>query len=147
MLLAVLAALAVIALRHCVPLPAGITFDARVALALIAVALVGPLPALVVVFALVAVNALSGREKLLRAGNLANLAAYGWYTFAGGALIAASGAPQGSLAALGVLAAAGLLQLAINFAVGPLIYATLWIGHPVRSVRACSPTACPPVSP
>ena len=144
LLLAVLAALAVIALRHCVPLPSGITFDARVALALIAVALVGPLPALVVVFALpVAVNALSGRERLLRAGNLANLAAYGWYTFAGGALVAASGVAPGSAAALGVLTAAGLLQLAINFAVGPLIYATLWIGHPVRSVARMFPDGLP----
>jgi hypothetical protein len=143
-LLAVLAALAVISLRHCVHLPSGITFDARVALALIAVALVGPLPALVVVFALpVAVNALSGRERLLRAGNLSNLAAYGWYTFAGAALITAAGIPPGSVAALGVLTLAGLVQLVINFAVAPLIYLTLWVGHPVRSVLRMFPDGLP----
>ena len=139
-LLAVLAALAVISLRHCVPLPSGITFDARVALALIAVALVGPLPALVVVFVIpVAVNALTGRERLLRAGNLANLAAYGWYTLAGGLVVAAAGAEHGSAGAFAALAAAGFLQLVVNFAVGPLIYATLWIGHPLRSVARMFP--------
>ena len=143
-LLAVLAALAVIALRHCVPLPSGITFDARVALALIAVALVGPLPALLAVFALpVAVNALTGRERLLRAGNLANLAAYGWYTLAGGLLVETAAAAPGSWAAFAVLAAAGFVQLLVNFAVGPLVYATLWIGHPVRSVARMFPDGLP----
>ena len=142
-LLAVLVALAVIAVRHDVPLPSGIAFDATVAIALIATALLGPLPALAVIFPPIAVNALSGRERLLRAGNLANLAAYGWYTLAGGALIAAAGAEPGSLAALGVLVMAGLVQLAVNFAVGPLIYATLWIGHPVRSVARMFPDGLP----
>jgi hypothetical protein len=136
----VLAALAVIALRHCVALPSGITFDARVALALISVAVVGSLPALAAVFAVpVLVNALTGRERLLRAGNLANLAAYGWYTLAGGLVIGAAGAEPGSAAAFAVLAAAGFLQLVVNFAVGPLVYATLWIGHPVRSVARMFP--------
>ena len=41
-------------------------------------------PALAVIFPPIAVNALCGRERLLRAGNLANLAAYGWYTLVGG---------------------------------------------------------------
>ena len=94
-----------IAVRHDVPLPSGIAFDATVAIALITTALLGPLPALAVIFPPIAVNALSGRERLLRAGNLANLAAYGWYTLAAGALIAAAGADPGSLAALGVLVA------------------------------------------
>jgi len=143
-LIALLAALAVIAFRHSVPLPSGITFDARVALALIAVALVGPLPALVAVFVVpVTVNALSGRERLLRAGNLANLAAYGWYTLAGGLVIAASGSEPGSAGAFGVLAAAGCLQLIVNFAVGPLVYATLWVGHPLRSVARMFPDGLP----
>jgi hypothetical protein len=142
-LLAVLVALAVIAVRHDVPLPSGIAFDATVAIALITTALLGPLPALAVIFPPIAVNALSGRERLLRAGNLANLAAYGWYTLAGGALIAAADTEPGSLAALGVLVMAGLVQLAVNFAVGPLIYATLWIGHPVRSVARMFPDGLP----
>jgi hypothetical protein len=142
-LLAVLAALAIIAVRHDVPLPSGIAFDATVAIALISVALVGPLPALAVIFPPIAVNALCGREQLLRAGNLANLAAYGWYTLAGGLLVAAAGAAPGSATALGVLAAAGLVQLVVNFAVGPLIYATLWIGHPLRSVARMFPDGLP----
>ena len=89
-LLAVLAVLAVIAVRHDVPLPSGIAFDATVALALVAVALVGPLAAFAVIFPPIVVNALSGREHLLRAGNLANFAAYGWYTLAGGLVLAAA---------------------------------------------------------
>src|SRR5215203_3716990 len=99
LLLAVLLALAIVAVHHDVPLPSGISFDATAALALIAVALVGPLPALAVIFPPIAVNALLGRERLLRAGNLANLAAYGWYTLAGGLIIEAAGAPPGSTAA------------------------------------------------
>jgi len=142
-LLAVLMLLAVIAVRHDVPLPSGIAFDATVAIALITTALLGPLPALAVIFPPIAVNALSGRERLLRAGNLANLAAYGWYTLAAGALIAAAGADPGSFAALGVLVVAGFVVLAVNFAVGPLIYASLWIGHPVRSVARMFPDGLP----
>jgi hypothetical protein len=138
-LLAVLAAMAIIAVRHDVPLPSGIAFDATVALALIAVALVGPLPAFAVIFPPIAVNALSGRERLLRAGNLANLAAYGWYALAGGLVLAAFDARPGSAAAFAVLSVAGLVLLVVNFAVGPLVYATLWLGHPLRSVARMFP--------
>src|SRR5215210_3273410 len=133
-LLAVLLALAIVVIRHDVPLPSGINFDATTALALIAVALAGPLPTLAVILPPIAINALSGREKLLRAGNLANLAAYGWYTL-GGALILhhfASGAAQPE--ALGWLLVAGLVQLVLNWALGPAIYATFWLGHPFRAV-------------
>src|SRR4029079_46895 len=87
LLLAVLFALAIVADRHDVPLPSGIAFDATAALALIACALAGPLPALAVILPPIAINALTGRETLIRAGNLANLAAYGWYTLAGAVLL------------------------------------------------------------
>src|SRR5215207_2346395 len=134
LLLAVLSILAVIVVRHDVPLPAGIQFDATAALALIAVALAGPLPALAVIFPPIAVNALSGRERLLRAGNLANVAAYGWYTLAGGLFLhAASSDPTGA-GAFPWLLAAGMLQLLVNWAVGPAVYGTLWLGHPLRAL-------------
>src|SRR5688500_6393543 len=87
LLLAVLLLLAIVVIRHDVPLPSGISFDATTALALIAVALAGPLPALAVIFPPIAVNAICGRERLVRAGNLANLAAYGWYTLASALLL------------------------------------------------------------
>src|SRR5215207_4338753 len=87
LLLAVLFVLAVVVIRHDVPLPSGISFDATTALALIAVALAGPLPALAVIFPPIALNGLCGHERLLRAGNLANLAAYGWYTLVVGILL------------------------------------------------------------
>jgi HD domain len=143
LLLVVLLLLAIVVIRHDVPLPSGISFDATTALALIAVALAGPLPALAVIFPPIAVNALWGRERLVRAGNLANLAAYGWYTLAAALLLQAAGADLASPAAMGWLIAAGLLQLVVNFAVGPAIYATLWLGHPVRSVARMFPDGVP----
>jgi len=142
-LLGVLFALAVVADRHDVPLPSGIAFDATLPLAVIAVALLGPLPALAVIFPPIAVNALSGREQLLRAGNLANLAAYGWYTLAGGLVLAAANVEPGTAAAFLALCATGCVLLVVNFAVGPLIYATMWIGHPLRSVARMFPDGLP----
>jgi hypothetical protein len=133
-MLIALAALGVIAIRTEVRLPAGISFEALSALALIATALAGPLPALLTTLAPIVVNALTGRERLLRAGNLANLAAYGWYSLAGAALIHAV-APEATVpAAFGWLLVVGLVQLLINWAFGPAIYVTMWLGQPVRTV-------------
>jgi hypothetical protein len=142
-LLAVLCALAVIAIFHDVPLPSGISFDATTALALIAVALAGPLPALAVIFPPIAVNALWGRERLLRAGNLANLAAYGWYTLVGGLVLQTFAADPTAPQAFGWLLVAGLLQLLVNWAVGPAVYGTLWLGHPLRAVVQMLPDGLP----
>lgn len=143
LLLAVLFALAVVAIFHDVPLPSGYSFDATTGLALIAVALVGPLPALAVVFTPIAVHALCGRARLVRAGNLANLAAYGWYTLAAALLLQAVGAEPGGLAAFGVLLAAGLVQLLVNWVFGPLLFGTLWLGHPLRSALMTLPDGLP----
>jgi HD domain len=143
LLLAVLLLLAIVVIRHDVPLPSGISFDATTALALIAVALAGPLPALAVIFPPIAVNAICGRERLVRAGNLANLAAYGWYTLAGALLLQAVGAELASAGAFGWLVAAGLLQLLVNWSVGPAVYGTLWLGHPLRSVAMMLPDGLP----
>jgi hypothetical protein len=134
LLLAVLFALAVIADRHDVPLPSGIKFDATAALALIAVALAGPLPAFAVIFPPIAVNALLGHGRLIRAGNLANLAAYGWYTFAGGLLLEHLASGAGTPAMIGWLVVVGVVQLIVNWAVGPAVYGTLWLGHPLRAL-------------
>src|SRR5215207_1953705 len=125
------------------PLLLGISFDATTALALIAVALAGPLPALAVIFPPIALNALCGHERLLRAGNLANLAAYGWYTLAAALLLQAVTVDPTAPGAFGWLLAAGLLQLLVNWAVGPAIYATLWLGHPARSVAVMLPDGLP----
>ena len=80
--------LSVIADRSDVPLPAGVRFDATIALMLLCVALAGPLPALGVYLAPVVVNALTGHERMLRAGNLANLASGGWQAVAAALLLA-----------------------------------------------------------
>jgi hypothetical protein len=134
LLLAVLCALAIVAIFHDVRLVRGVHFDATAALALIATALVGPLPALAVIFPPIAVNALCGRERLLRVGNLANLAAYGWYTLAGGLVLEAAGHDPAHPAALVLLLAVGILQLLINWALAPALYGTLWLGHPLRAL-------------
>jgi hypothetical protein len=134
LLLAVLFALALVTIRHDIPLPSGISFDATTALALIAVALAGPLPALAVIFPPIAVNALCGRERLFRAGNLANLAAYGWYTLIAGILLEQVPPAAAAPAALAWLVVVGFVQLLVNWAVGPAIYGTLWLGHPFRAL-------------
>jgi hypothetical protein len=70
----------------------------------------------------------------LRAGNLANLAAYGWYSVAGAALIQAAAPEPSAPDAFGWLLVLGLVQLLINWAFGPAIYVTMWLGQPVRTV-------------
>ena len=142
LLLAVLCALAVVTIFHDVRLIRGVHFDATAALALIATALVGPLPALAVIFPPIAVNALFGRERLIRVGNLANFAAYGWYTLVG-AVVLQNAADPLQPAALGWLVAAGLLQLLVNWALAPALYGTLWLGHPLRGLLVMLRDALP----
>ena len=133
LVLAMLAAMAVVVDRHDVPLPAGIRFDALMAVALIAVAVGGPLPAFAVVLVPMVFNAATGHERLLRAGNLANVAAYGWYTLAGGLILQATAPDPTAAAAIGWLILAGLVQQYVNWAVGPAIYGPLWLGRPFRA--------------
>ena len=134
LLLGVLCALATVTIFHDVRLIRGVQFDATTSLALIATALAGPLPALVVIFPPIAVNALVGRERLLRVGNLANFAAYGWYTLAGGVLLQALSSAPTAPSAVGWLVLVGLLQVVVNWALAPVLYGTLWLGHPMRAL-------------
>src|SRR6185436_7944625 len=106
-LLLVLIALAVIADFNEVPLPGGMRFDAGLPLALITLAVLGPVPALLVDFAPIAVAALVKNEKILRAGNLGNAAAYGWEAVAASTLLAAAGVAGLSADALPWLLLAG----------------------------------------
>jgi HD domain len=133
LILVVLGVLALIAAHHEVPLPSGIRFEATVSLSLIAIAVAGPLPALAIMYATILADGLRRDERLLRAGNLANVASYGWYVLAG-AWVLALMPDSGPAAALAALTAAGMLQLLVNWAVGPAIYATLWLGHPMRAI-------------
>jgi hypothetical protein len=128
-----LVVLGVIAIRTEVPLPAGISFEALSALALITTALAGPLPALLVTVAPILVNAATGRERLLRAGNLANLAAYGGYALIGALVLHAVTPDPTAFAAFGWILLVGLIQLLINWAFGPAIYLVLWLGHAPRT--------------
>jgi hypothetical protein len=132
-LLVVLLALGVIADFHDVPLPTGIRLDAGIALALIALACLGPLPALLVSLVPIVVGAVVRREPLVRAGNLANVAAYGWEAVAASLVLvhAPAGVP---LAALPWLLLAGAVQMLVNWSVGPATYGTLWLGHPLQAL-------------
>jgi HD domain len=132
-LLVALTALGVVAIRSEVALPSGITFEALSALSLIAIALAGPLPALAVTLAPIVVNGLTGRERLLRPGNLANVAAYGWYTLAGAALLHLAAADPTAPSALGWVVVVGVVQLVLNWALGPAIYLTTWLEHRPRT--------------
>jgi HD domain len=127
-----LAVMAVVVDRHDVPLPSGIRFDGLIAVSLITVALAGPIPALAVALTPMIVNGVSGHERLLRAGNLANLAAYGWYTLAGSVLLQVAVDDPASPSAVGWLVVAGVVMQLVNWAIGPAIYGPLWLGHPFR---------------
>jgi hypothetical protein len=131
--LAMLAVMAVVVDRHDIPLPSGIRFDALIAVVLIAVAIGGPLPAFLVALVPMVVNAVTGHERLLRAGNLANVAAYGWYTLAGGLVLGAAAPDPVAPQAIGWLVVAGLVQQYVNWGVGPAIYGPLWLGRPFRA--------------
>jgi hypothetical protein len=135
LLIVVLWTLAVIADRSDVPLPAGVRFDATIALMLLCVALVGPVPALGIYLAPVVVNAITGHERMLRAGNLANLASGGWQAIAASALLQAAAFSAASTPdALALAFVAGSILFVLGWAVGPAVYGPLWLGMPLRSM-------------
>jgi HD domain len=133
-LLATLFVLAAIDDFHDVPLSSGIRFGASMSLALIALAVAGPLAALLVELVPMAVGGLLRGEKLLRAGNLANVAAYGWKAIAAGAVLALGGISGLAPQALPWLLLAAAAQMVVNVAVGPAVYIPLWLGRPFSSV-------------
>jgi hypothetical protein len=135
LLLVTLAALAIVADRADVPIRLATSLDATIGLTLIAVAILGPLPALVVAFAPSVVSAATGRQPLVRAGTLANLAAYGWEAVAVSVLLAHTvhGRVDG-LAALPWLLLAGPVQMLINWALSPALYGIMWLGHRLRGL-------------
>jgi hypothetical protein len=130
-LLAVLLILAVIADFNEVPLKNGLHFDAGMPLALITLAILGPLPALLVDLVPIAVGGAIRREKIIREGNLANVAAYGWETIAATCLLAAAGVAGIGIEALPWLLLAGFVMYWVNGLVGPGIYVPLYVGAPV----------------
>lgn len=149
-LLLALAAIGVIARLSDVALPSGIHFDATAAVALIAVAIAGPLPAFAISMAILGIAHLVARdEKLIRAGNLANVAAFGWDTIAAAGMLWLLGAHSIihgiSPVTAGALLAAGVVQVTVNLMVGPMIYGPLYCGHRVkpmlRELNATVPAA------
>lgn len=133
LLLGVLFALATITIFHDVPLGKNLHFDATTSLALIASALVGPLPTLTVILPPIAVNALFGRERLIRIGNLVNVAAYGWYALAGAMVVEVFVPDLLSVWALGILLAAGLVQIVVNWLIVLVMHGGLWLDIPGRT--------------
>ncbi len=133
-LVAVIGVLAVIADRSEVPLPAGVAFDATIALVLLAVVVAGPLPALVVFAAPWGLDVFTHPRRAFRVGALANLALYGWQAIAAAIVLAAAPPGGSALALLPWLLVAGWSQFVVGWAVGPAVYGTLWLGHPLRAL-------------
>jgi hypothetical protein len=133
-LLLVLLALAVIADFNEVPLRNGLRFDAGLPLALITLAVLGPLPAILVDLLPIAIGGMIRRERIIRPGNLANVAAYGWETIAATTLLAAVGVAGLGFDGLPWLLLAGLVMYAVNALVGPGLYVPLYLGHPVSAL-------------
>ena len=144
-LLAVLLALAVIADFNEVPLKNGLRFDAGMPLALITLAILGPLPALLVDLTPIAVGGLIRREKIIRQGNLANVAAYGWETVAATCLLAAAGVTGLGLDALPWLLLDGLRHVLGQRPRRPgHLRASVRRARRSRSSRASTSMRCPP---
>jgi hypothetical protein len=133
-LVALIAVLAVIADRSEVPLPTGVAFDATIALVLLAVVVAGPLPALVVFLAPWALDAVTRPARAFRAGALANLALYGWQAVAAALVLAAAPPGAGFATSVAWLLVAGWSQFIVGWVVGPAVYATLWLGRPLRAI-------------
>lgn len=132
-LLVVLGMLAVVASRSEVRLPSGVGFDGAIALMLLAVALAGPLPAMEIIVLEMLTHAATGRRRLLRAGNLAGLASYGWQAITAALLLHVGGVQDPtSPAALGWLLGAGAVLYTVGWSLGPAVYGRLWLGRPYR---------------
>jgi hypothetical protein len=114
-------------------LASGVHFNATLAVAVMALAVGGPLAAFAVLLLpdLAALPVRRG-ERLLRAGNLANLAAYAWAALAGAGVLALAEVDGTTPAAMPALVSAGLALAVANFLVGPALYAPLQLGVPAR---------------
>jgi len=133
-LLLVLIALAVIADFNEVPLPGGARFDAGLPLALITLAVLGPLPAVLVDVVPIAVAGIVRGERILRAGNMANVAGYGWEAVAASSLLAAAGVAGLNPDALPWLLLAGVVMCFVNFSIGPGLFLPLHHDLPVAQL-------------
>ena len=132
LVLLVLLAIGIAADLNEAALPTGIRWDATTVVALVALALAGPLPAIALSLALLLFGDLAHRDRqLVRAGNLANLAAYGWDIFVAAQVLSLAGVGHLSAHAAPALFAAGVAMALANYAVGPLVYGPAYLGQPV----------------
>jgi HD domain len=130
-LLLALLAIGVISDLNEVRLPTGIRWDATTVVALVALALAGPLPAIALSLALLLFGELVRSDrKLIRAGNLANLAAYGWDVFVAAQVLMLAGVSEVSAQAAPALFAAGVAMVLTNFMVGPFVYGPAFLNQP-----------------
>ena len=82
---------------------------------------------------LLAERLLPGR-RLMRAGNLANLAASMWAALIGAGVLAAAGEQGVSFHAAPALFAAGIAMALTTQLVGPSVYGPLWCGYPAAAM-------------
>jgi hypothetical protein len=132
-LLLALLAIGVIADLNEVRLPTGTRWDATTVVVLVAIALAGPMPAIALSFVLLVFGDVVRRDrKLVRPGNLANLAAYGWDVFVATQVLVLAGVSEISAQAAPALFAAGVAMLMTNFFIGPVVYGPAFLGQPAR---------------
>jgi hypothetical protein len=132
-LLLALLAIGVIADLNEVHLPTGTRWDATTVVVLVAIALAGPLPAIALsLFLLLFGDVIRRDRELVRPGNLANLAAYGWDVFVAAQVLALAGVSEISAQAAPALFAAGVAMLVTNFFIGPMVYGPAFLGQPAR---------------
>lgn len=135
-LLLVLLTLAVIADVTEIKLPSGLSFDAALELVLITLVLLGPLPAFLVAVVPIVIGGLIRGETIVRQGNLANVAAFGWEALAGAAVLSLAGVSAASLGveALPWVLLTGMVMFVVQVSVGPALYIPLFLGHPWSAV-------------
>jgi hypothetical protein len=149
--LVVLLLVAIIAEPVEVRLTSGIRLDGTVAVGLIALVLAGPLTAFLVLFVPIVTSAtilwrLPGctveRRPLFRAGNLSNLASYGWAMLAAAGTLTALGVHGTSAPALPAVLLAGVVFEAGQLALGPCIHKTLYNGYQLGEILRVAVVAC-----
>lgn len=128
--LGALVAIVVVADLNEVWLATGIRLDATSAVVLLVLVVSGPLAAVLVSCVQLGVEGLVNRERsVVRAGTLANVAAFGCDILAGSAVLSLISSDPLGLAAAPTVFVAGLAMAGVNYLVGPLLYGTLQLGQ------------------
>lgn len=150
-LVALLLVIAILAEPADVRLTNGIRLDGTIAVGVVALVLAGPLAGFVVLFVPVVTSSTLlwripvlevERKALLRAGNLSNLASYGWGMLAAAGALTWTGTHQPVLDAVPAIVLAGCVFEASQLALGPCVHETLWNRYRLGEILRVAVIAC-----